>query len=133
MAVFRCLLDTESKRAIEIPQWMFDAAACCRMMEVRAPHVTCAALRELVGLLAGAEGGPASPVVEAEHLIPESPGGARELEEPAKAEQSADTVSADCAFTLDRLADGSAHSSRAATRAAIARAPARRRKRGGAR
>lgn len=68
-AIFRCALEpADVARPLEVPQWMFDAAACCRTTLALAPSVSVEALRELRELLsavgATAEGG----VLKAEHL-----------------------------------------------------------------
>jgi len=39
------------KFAPEIPQWMFDSVACCRMLLATVPTVSCGALLELKALL----------------------------------------------------------------------------------
>ena len=50
-AVLRCTLDhQERSRALEIPQWMFDRAPCCRMHVAEAPRVSWEALRECQAL-----------------------------------------------------------------------------------
>lgn len=40
--MFRCCLEEQhDNRSLEVPQWMFDAAACCRTSQAAAPTVTC--------------------------------------------------------------------------------------------
>ena len=51
-AVFQCGLDEKpGARLLEIPQWMFDSVACCRMSLATAPTVSCGALLDLKALL----------------------------------------------------------------------------------
>jgi len=38
-------------RLLEIPQWMFDSVACCRMRMAKVPTVSCGALLDLKALL----------------------------------------------------------------------------------
>jgi len=52
-AVFRCALEqADVARPLEVPQWMFDAASCCRTTLTQAPSASVEALRELDALLA---------------------------------------------------------------------------------
>src|SRR5215472_4852020 len=51
-AVFRCSVDENpGVRLLEIPQWMFDSVACCRMYLATVPTVSCGALLDLKALL----------------------------------------------------------------------------------
>ena len=44
----RCGVDENpGGRLLEIPQWMFDSVACCRMRMARVPTVSCGALLDL--------------------------------------------------------------------------------------
>jgi hypothetical protein len=53
-AVFRCSLEpAETARPLEVPQWMFDPAACCRVHLQTAPAVDYEALLEVKRLLVG--------------------------------------------------------------------------------
>jgi hypothetical protein len=50
-AVFRCGVDEKpGARLLEIPQWMFDSVACCRMRPATVPMVSCGALLDLKAL-----------------------------------------------------------------------------------
>ena len=49
--VFRCAPEMDAMRSIEVPQWMFDAAVCCRMTLAPTGSVCIQALRELARLL----------------------------------------------------------------------------------
>jgi hypothetical protein len=51
-AVFQCGVDEKpGGRLLEIPQWMFDSVACCRMRMAKVPAVGCGALLDLKTLL----------------------------------------------------------------------------------
>jgi hypothetical protein len=53
-ALFRCSIEENLEtRLLEIPQWMFDPATCCRMRLAAVPTVTCKALVDLKTLLQG--------------------------------------------------------------------------------
>ena len=55
MRVYRCVLEPDDdSRSLEIPQWMFDASACCRIALSPSPAVTCEALHELRHLIESA-------------------------------------------------------------------------------
>ena len=48
----RCGVDENpGGRLLEIPQWMFDSVACCRMRMAKVPTVSCGALLDLKALL----------------------------------------------------------------------------------
>jgi hypothetical protein len=76
VAIFRCVAD-DSTRAFEVPQWMFDAAMCCRTQLASQAIVVCSALYDLLDLIRTTERIPSTPVLQAEHLIPHAEGGAR--------------------------------------------------------
>ena len=51
--MLRCALEPgRDLRALEIPQWMFDAASCAPMRLDQQPAVNAESLRELKGLVA---------------------------------------------------------------------------------
>jgi hypothetical protein len=51
-ALFRCSIEENLEaRLLEIPQWMFDPATCCRMRLAAVPTVSCKALLDLKSLL----------------------------------------------------------------------------------
>jgi hypothetical protein len=57
VSIVRCSLDGDaSARWLELPQWMFDRAACLSIRLAASPHVDCAALIALKTCLADASG-----------------------------------------------------------------------------
>src|SRR5713226_9708764 len=55
-AVCRCgLQDRQDRGSVEIPTWMFESAACCRLGVMAVPTVGCDALLELKALLRTAQ------------------------------------------------------------------------------
>lgn len=118
-AVYRCTLEASlDQRPLEIPQWMLDAAACCRIELSSVPIVTIQALRELGELLAVARRPQACAVLQPEHLDSPDPGGARATQQSPALVQPDELVSpASNDATVDRLA-----CRRAATDAVAARA-----------
>lgn len=77
--VFQCRTDDDRGfPVLEIPQWMFDAAECCRIAVSSGIVVRCEALRHLRALLAEAQqsswipGGADAEVVETERRSAES-------------------------------------------------------------
>jgi len=74
-ALYRCSLEQNHKaRRFEIPQWMFDSGACCRVHRAEQPAVDSAALLELKLLLHRTRSPGRDLVVQAQHHS--SPGGA---------------------------------------------------------
>jgi hypothetical protein len=61
---------------LEIPQWMFDSVACCRMRLETVPTVSCGALLDLKGMLRGASFPESDVVLQGQHRSLLSPGGA---------------------------------------------------------
>lgn len=59
-----CLEDDENGRALELPHWMLDRAACCSMRASEVPVVRCADLRHLRDLLRQVTGAAERKVVE---------------------------------------------------------------------
>jgi hypothetical protein len=54
-SVARCGLErTQCARAVDVPLWMFEAAACSALRVAEEPAVDCAALQTLIALLHGA-------------------------------------------------------------------------------
>jgi hypothetical protein len=94
VAIFRCRSD-DSGRTLEVPQWMFDAVACCRTQLAPQAIVACRALYDLHGLIRAAERIPSTPVLQAEHLIPHFTGGAHATHGSKDAERAAAAVPAD--------------------------------------
>jgi excisionase family DNA binding protein len=94
-AVCRCGLEEErNRRSIEIPTWMFEPAACCRLRVMAAPTVSVDALLELQALLRTAPRPAPGVVLQAQHrsLLP---AGGAELARIA-------TRLAECARDVDR-------------------------------
>lgn len=110
-AVVRCALEqADVARALEVPQWMFDAVVCARTPLAVSPSVDVAALREAVILLRAALRPDGRPVLQAEHK--RQPGGAYATHDEATAEGSADVVSSEANESdVGEFADGSAEPS----------------------
>jgi hypothetical protein len=67
-ALFFCgLKQNWDVRALEIPQWMFEASECCRMQVQPTPAVSCEALCELKRLLSCVSRKGPEVVLEAQH------------------------------------------------------------------
>ena len=93
-AVFRCALErADIARSLEVPQWMFDAAACCRVALVEAASVSVETLREFDRLLRAAMGANESSVLQAEHPTLPDAGGACATPKRSRIARSADDVS----------------------------------------
>ena len=76
-AVFQCGADENpGVRLLEIPQWMFDSVACCRMRLATVPTVSCGALLDLKALLRCASFPVSNVVLQSQHRSLLSPGGA---------------------------------------------------------
>ena len=92
--VYRCVLEpNDDSRSLEIPQWMFDAAACCRIALSASPAVTCEALHELRRLIESASRADGHAVLQAGHLAIPNPGGAYATRESSALGRSAGAVS----------------------------------------
>ena len=61
---------------MEVPQWMFDSVACCRMRLATVPTVGCDALLDLKALLGCALFSDSNVVLQGQHRSLLSPGGA---------------------------------------------------------
>jgi len=67
-AVYRCSLEqNHGARLFEIPQWMFESGACCRVHRAEKPAVDCAALLDLKLLLHRTRSPVRGLVVQAQH------------------------------------------------------------------
>ena len=76
-ALFRCSIEENLEtRLLEIPQWMFDPATCCRMRLAAVPIVTCKALLDLKTLLQGTPLPDNDVLLQARHRSLLSSGGA---------------------------------------------------------
>ena len=75
--VFRCGIDENpGVRLLEIPQWMFDSVACCRMRLSTVPTVSCGALLDLKATLRCASFPVSNVVLQSQHRSLLSPGDA---------------------------------------------------------
>jgi len=75
LALYGCSLEQNHEaRLFEIPQWMFESGACCRVQRAENPAVDCAALLDLKLLLQRTRSPGRDLVVQAQHHS--SPGGA---------------------------------------------------------
>jgi len=75
-ALFRCSIEENLEvRLLEIPQWMFDPATCCRMRLAAVPTVSCKALLDLKSLLQCTLLPKSDVVLQAQHRCLLSPGG----------------------------------------------------------
>lgn len=120
IASFRCLLEEQDSRSLEIPQWMFDAATCCRLRQAAAPMVTCGALREVRALIEAVQRDAVGFMLQAEHPIPQPTGGAHAKQEPSACDRSAGAVPSACASAVERSASRRARSHDGASRATAA-------------
>jgi hypothetical protein len=76
-AVFRCgIEENPGARLLEIPQWMFDSVACCRVRLATVPTVGCDALLDLKALLRCASFPDSNVVLQGQHRSLLSPGDA---------------------------------------------------------
>jgi hypothetical protein len=91
----RCALDRgESGRLLEVPQWMFEATACCRMVLAATASVSVRTLRDLTRLMRAVSPDEVG-VLQGKHpTLPDS-GGAREKPKPST--QAVDHVSSSAA------------------------------------
>ena len=121
-AVFRCALEpADAARPLEVPQWMFDAAACCRVVLAATPSVSVEVLRELDQLISAVSLPSGPEVLQAEHLSLRDSGGACARRKRSTITRSAGALSP----AADNAAVGepSGRSSRADTEAPGAAAP----------
>ena len=132
VATFRCRAD-DSSRCCEVPQWMFDAATCCRTQLVSQSIVACRALYDLRDLIQATERISSTPVLQAEHLIPHATGGAHATQNSRNVERAVAAVSADSATALDQRTGGSTRARRRAARQSAVSARSRAPRIGGAR
>jgi hypothetical protein len=132
VAIFRCHAD-DGSRALEIPQWMFDAATCCRLQLAARAIVACRALYDVRDLIQVIDRIPSIPMLDAEHLVPHTEGGAQATQDSKDLERAAAAVRADRAAALDRPPDRGTRAHGRAPRATAAPARARASRAGGAR
>lgn len=119
IATFRCRTD-DSSRCFEVPQWMFDAATCCRMQLASQAIVACRALYDLRDLIQATERISSTPVLQGEHLTSHATGGAHATQKPKNVKRAVTAVSADSATALDqRTHRGTRAHGRAARKIAV--------------
>jgi hypothetical protein len=114
-AIVRCGLTPDlDARSVEIPLWMFDAAACDVMPVATAPLVNADALRELKILLKAAHDAKSGVSPQAEHLELIASGGAHAPD--CQAVASGDATAAIPAAPAESVMGGDAHRTPAAGR-----------------
>jgi hypothetical protein len=123
-AVFQCGLDDKpGARLLEIPQWMFDSVACCRMRLATVPTVSCGALLDLKALLRCASLPDSDVVLQGQHHSLLSPGGAdAKITNPTESRSIQTVSSTPEASLLAAAASGSQRESRKVAGATAARA-----------
>ena len=132
VATFRCRAE-DSSRCLEVPQWMFDAATCCRAQLVSQAIVACRALYEVRDLIQAAQRISSTPVLQAEHLLPHALGGAHAMQNSKNVERAVAAVCADGATALDQHTRRSTRARRRAARESAVPARSRVPRIGGAR
>jgi hypothetical protein len=76
-AVARCSLeDVHPFRILEVPLWMFDAAACCKIRTAGSSVATVESLRELQAVLGSTQGSDLDLAIQAQHRYLLDTGGA---------------------------------------------------------
>ena len=117
----RCALDRgESGRLLEVPRWMFEATACCRMVMAATASVSVPTLRDLGRLMCAVKGPDEDGVLQGKHPTFPNSGGARAKPKTSKKSQPVDHVSRSTGNAAVAL-----HSHRSTrTNAKIAGAPA---------
>ena len=107
-AVFQCGADENpGARLLEIPQWMFDLVACCRMRLATVPTVSCGALLDLKALLRCASFSDSDVVLQGQHRSLLSPGGAdAKITEPTESRSIQTVLSTSEAPVLAGAASG---------------------------
>jgi hypothetical protein len=131
--VYRCVLEDDEARPLEIPQWMFEAVACGRTALSSAPAVTCAALRALSQLLEGAACADEPAKRHAAHLTDtDSSGGADATHESFAVNRAAGLVFSACTdAAVERSAEPGALRDTGVACATAARSSSRRSAGGG--
>jgi hypothetical protein len=100
-ALFRCRTE-DSSRALDVPQWMFDAATCCRTTLAERAFVTCRALYDLRDLIQAIERIPSKPELQTAPLVFHTERGAHATQDSTDLARAAATVRADRPTALDR-------------------------------
>ena len=123
-AVFQCGVDEKpGARLLEIPQWMFDSVACCRMSLATVPSVSCRALLDLKALLRCAPFPDSDVVLQGQHRSLLSPGGAdAKITNPTESRSIQTVSSTSEAPVLAGAASGNQAKSRKVAGATAARA-----------
>jgi hypothetical protein len=119
-AMYHCSLESTSEgRLLQIPQWMFDAAAMCGIRLASDPVVDAGSLQELKTLLSATS---ADGVVQGQHLSVDDAG-----EDDAKIIQAAVADAAEALSSrgknsgVERTAIGSSATSTSASRSTVTR------------
>jgi hypothetical protein len=126
-AVYRCVLEgADDSRSFEVPQWMVDAAACCRIALSLTPAVSCEALRELCRLITCTCRPDVPAMLQAGYLAITDTGGTCATSENCVPGRSVGPVSpASIDSAVGELAGGSAPASAVAAGTAAARPSSR--------
>jgi hypothetical protein len=132
IATFRCRVD-DSSRCLDVPQWMFDVASCCRAQLASKAMVACRALCDLRDLIEATERISCIPVLQAEHPISHAAGGAHAMQKSKNVERAVTPVSSNSATALDQPTDRSTRAHRRAARETADPARSRTPRIGGAR
>jgi len=120
--VLRCAQEAmEAARPLEVPEWMFDALACCRAQLAPSPAVSLEVLLELRQLLSQAAAARSKAVLEAEHRLLPNSGGAHAT---TLGEPGAGDAIRPVSFTSTSAALDAAATRGAATHATLASSPA---------
>ncbi len=89
----RCALDRgESGRLLEVPQWMFDATTCCRMVLAATANVSVQTLRDLTRFICAVQSPNETGVLKGKHPTLPDPGGARAKPKTSKNPPAVDDV-----------------------------------------
>jgi hypothetical protein len=134
--VFRGALEqADLARPLEVPQWMFDAATCCRTSLTATPSASIAAIRALDALLHLTAASVASAVIKAEHRSRSATGGAYATPARSTPTRSTDAVSseADCAAVAESSGRGPQPHTSTSRAVSPASSPRTARRAGGAR
>lgn len=91
IATFRCRVN-DSSRCLDVPQWMFDVASCCRAQLASKAMVACRALCDLRDLIEATERISCIPVLQAEHPISHAAGGAHAMQKSKNVERAVTAV-----------------------------------------
>ena len=92
--VYHCSLEPDSgKRQLEIPQWMFDAAAVCLIRCEAVGRTSTRALRELKELISGGDGASGGDMVQVQQQSRSRRGGSDASRQEVPTAESISTIS----------------------------------------